>query len=140
MILEKRPILLVLTLRFLCALCDDDAFTSRGTTIAVSAESDYDLGSTKDHGIYDPESMENSLASHGSAITTFYGSTVERERLTTDPQLVTDDDRFSSFTTVDRTKTTTTKTTTVSNDVTSTDSTINTTICDPTWPVNASGN
>lgn len=135
MILEKHPILLVLALRFLCALCDDDAPMSRGTS-AVSAESDYDFGSTKDHRIYDLDSMENSLASHGSAITTFYGSSVERERLTTDSQLVTDDDGSSSSTTVDRT----TKITTVSNDVTSTDNMINTTICDPIWPVNASGN
>lgn len=130
MILEKRPILLVLALRFLCALCDD-ALTSKGTTIAVSARLDNDSGSMENLGkIYEgiSGSTENSLA-----ITTLYGSTAEP--LTTDSQPVTNGDKSSSSTIVDQA----TRSTTVSIDVT-TDNTINMTSCDPTWPINASGN
>jgi len=131
MIVEKRPILLVLALRFLCALCSNDAPTSRGTTIAMSTGLDYDSGSTENLGIYDPRSTENNveITSHG-AITTYHESTVEP--LMTVFQLVTDNDKSSSPTTVDRT----TRLVTMPDDVIFTTNTT----CDPTWPVNASGN
>jgi len=131
MILEK-PISLVLALRFLCALCSNDAPTSRGTTIAMSTGLDYESGSTENLGIYDPRSTENNveITSHG-AITTFYHeSTVEP--LMTVFQLVTDNDKSSSPTTVDQT----TRLVTMPDDVIFTTNTT----CDPTWPVNASGN
>ncbi|XP_011694780.1 PREDICTED: receptor-type tyrosine-protein phosphatase eta isoform X2 [Wasmannia auropunctata] len=136
MILEKRPILLVLALLLLCALGNNDAPTSRGTTIAMSVEKlDYDPVPMENFEmIYDPGSMENNFAKIESddAITTFYGSTVEP--LTTVFQPVTDSDNSSSSATVDQT---TRATVTVTNSVISTDSTINITICDPTWPENA---
>ncbi|TGZ50782.1 receptor-type tyrosine-protein phosphatase beta-like isoform X1 [Temnothorax longispinosus] len=138
MILEKRPIFLVLALHFLRALCNDDALASKGTTIAGdaagSARLDYDGDAMENPGkIYEgiSRSTENSFASH-DAITTLYGSTVEP--LTTDFQPVTDDDKSSSSTTVEQT----TRSTTVPDDVITVDSLINMTICDPTWPINAS--
>lgn len=133
MILEKRPILLVLVLHFLRALCDDDALTSKGTTIAVSATLDYDFEWTGNPGtIYEGiyGSTESHFASRG-ATTTFHGSTVEP--LATDSQPIADGDESSSSTTADQTESFT-----MTNDVTST-STIDTT-CSATWPINASSN
>lgn len=137
MILESRLIALVLALRFfLCALCNDDALaTSKGTTI--SARLHYDSESMENSGMIDDRNLgsaENGLASQ-DAIATSVGSTVEP--LTTALQPVTDDDKSSTFTTVIRP---TWSFTTVSNFMTSTDNAINMTICDPTWPINASGN
>ncbi|KAL0134795.1 hypothetical protein PUN28_001517 [Cardiocondyla obscurior] len=116
-ILEKRPIVLVLALRFLCTLCHDDALTPRGTTIA---RLDDELNSMENRAmIYERLSrfVKNNVYATVEPLTT--GSPV------------TDGDRSSSSTTVDQRST-------VPDDTTTVDSTINTTICDPTWPINAS--
>ncbi|XP_011869291.1 PREDICTED: tyrosine-protein phosphatase 10D isoform X2 [Vollenhovia emeryi] len=116
MILERRLPLLVLALRLLCALCDDGASTSEGTTLAAPADPVYE-------GIFRPA---------GNSLENFDEPAVEP--LTTVSQPATGDDKSSSSTTVDRT----TRSTTAPNQVTAIDSTIGTTVCDPTWPINAS--
>jgi len=140
MFLEKHlQILLVLALRFLCVLCNNDVSTSSGTTIVKSTELDYNSGSTENLEMiydydydYDVESTKNTFVTiiDDNEITTSYGSTVEP--LNTVSHLVTDK---SSSSTVDHI----TKPVTVPNNVISIDKTINRTICNPKWPMYTSG-
>jgi len=155
MILEKRPVLLILALYFLRAFCDnDDASARRGTidvsgsgrdfwpteTVADSATRDPESGNptsfvTSD----DPESTESlasddeseSLASTASYETTaeFQATDVGDSSLETK---VTDGSPSSTVTQTTRFITTTL----LPEDTTSADNT-----CDPlVWPKNASGN
>ncbi|XP_018309941.1 receptor-type tyrosine-protein phosphatase beta isoform X2 [Mycetomoellerius zeteki] len=129
MFLEKHlQILLVLALRFLCVLCNNDASTPSGTTIAKSTELDYNSGSTENlEIIYDDESTKNTFmtTTDDNAITTSYESTVEP--LKTVSHLVTDKSSSSIINHI------TTRLVTVPNNVISIDSTINTTICNPMY-------
>ncbi|XP_011175573.2 tyrosine-protein phosphatase 10D isoform X2 [Solenopsis invicta] len=138
MIVEKRLLLLVLALRFLYALCNNDAPTSR-QTISLSTESHYDTGdSTENFGtIYDSGSTENNFTEIDASI---YGFdkllTIVSQLDSTDSN---DSDITDTTTVLDKTTIVSHETTTVFDETTTdvTTSTENTIICD-SWPVNAS--
>ncbi|XP_026828201.1 tyrosine-protein phosphatase 10D isoform X1 [Ooceraea biroi] len=141
MILEKRSVLLILTLYFLCAFCDnDDAFAIQETINTMSAGSSRDFGSTENIASsvsHDPgEFTENPTSSASGdlestetlASTTTYKSTTKLQ--TTDSSSETTD---GSSTVTQTTKFTTfvPESTTFADNSTMT--------CDPaTWPINAS--
>lgn len=135
MILEN---LLVLFIIVFCAFCDDGA--SQETTISTF-ESNYDSGSMENLISYDTESTKDitnfasSEPTENPTTIANYGSSSEStiEFLTTNSQL--DTDGFSSSSTIDQT-TQSKFTTVVSDNVTLMN---NSTICDPMWPINASG-
>lgn len=134
MILEKLLFVVVL-----CTFCDDGA--SQETTISTF-ESNYDSGSSENLISYDTESTkditnfasDNSESTESLTTTVNYEPSIEStiEFLTTNSQL---DDSLSSSSTIDQT-TRSKSTTVVPDNVTFTD---NNTICNPMWPVNASG-
>ncbi|GAB1864958.1 protein-tyrosine-phosphatase [Camponotus japonicus] len=144
MTLEKFLVLFIVAL---CVFCDDDASMSQEITMSTF-ESKYDSGLTKNLINYDTESANNiaNFASDSSESmesltkSTNYEPNVATvsefttEFLTTNSQLDTDDS--SSPSTIDKTTRSKlfTTTNTVIPDVTLTDNTI----CNPTWPVNAS--
>jgi hypothetical protein len=157
MSLEKRPLLFILALYFLCAFCDNDDASTTRETIDVSAGSGRDFWSTEtlaNSPIRDPESTGNPTSLPTSDDPEFTGNLAsddpESKNLTstatyeTTAEFQTTD--YSSWletrVTDDSTVTQTTRfitTTLVPEDATSADNT--TTICDPlTWPINASGN
>lgn len=144
MTLEKFLVSLIVAL---CVFCGDDASMSQEITMSTF-ESNYDSGLTKNLINYDTESTNN-IANFDSSesmesltkITTYEPnvatvSEFTTEFLTTNSQLDTDDSSSSSI--IDKTTTRSKPlftTTTVIPDGTSIDNTI----CNPMWPVNASG-
>ncbi|XP_036150922.1 uncharacterized protein LOC118644233 [Monomorium pharaonis] len=124
MIVEKRLILLVLTLRFLFALCNDDAPTSREPTVSLSTRSHYDSeDSTQDlEMFYDFGSTESNFTEIDETTTSY-------NEFTTEPLT-------NVFPSISGESSLSTTTITVPDITDST--TINPTICDSSWPVNAS--
>ncbi|XP_011136579.1 phosphatidylinositol phosphatase PTPRQ isoform X2 [Harpegnathos saltator] len=76
MILEKHLVLLIHALYFLCARCDDDAFTSRETTIVTSMELSHDLGSTESLMCCDSTTMSGLTSQDPGSTSSLDGSTI----------------------------------------------------------------
>lgn len=153
MILEKRSVLLILTLHFLCAFCDnDDAVSAAREIVVTPTGSSRDFRSTErsvaSSTIHDPGSTltatsnddDLDLSTENFSSTTNYESTIT-EVQTADSTLETDTtvNNHGTPSTIVPTTTEFITTTLVPEDTTPADDD-SPTICDLPWLINASGN
>ncbi|XP_032668444.1 phosphatidylinositol phosphatase PTPRQ isoform X2 [Odontomachus brunneus] len=141
MIFEKRLVLLVHVLCFLCARCDDDTFASSWTTSSTSMEPDYNTESTENYTCCDSTSMASLTSQDLGPTDSLDGSTIHENLTMDDMHKVTTRDGSSttnfqidtdesSFSTTEYTQTITT-----TDDATS--STTMKSTCNSVWPINA---